>query len=426
MKLENQTAGELLGKNKEKSREAAKKIINTPDIEAWECLLENSDYIFSYIKDKAGKTLAYEINKDNLDKVIELFKLHEGDWDEYIAEGLSRISDEKLNEKMCEILQNGFVEEKTYAARYFCLVNYPKAKQSLFETSKSYYQPLKSNSAEALGILRDEESYNYYIDQLKSEDEWDRIEAAHFLAKYGKKDASIHILESMENSGMAELLAGEIATLTDVCELFDAQDEKTQALALEAVDNILSGIPEVWPLGVILDFKIFDCLEKLIILAKEKRQMPLAGRYAQILLKAKQKFTMFINNSQYTYDEEKDILTELDEIYHLLIYEDEGFWKMQFQRLLKELDTGDRKRKLAAVAMLKELESEESVPHLIKIALKHGEDEVVITEVITTLAKMGQTEEIDQDLLLSRIKDPNLIAVVKNSLLKGSSSNINI
>ncbi len=426
MKLENKLASELLDKNRQKSREAAKIIINTPDIDAWQCLLENSDFIFSFIKDRAGKTLADEINKANVDKVIQLFKLHEGDWDEYIAEGLSRVSDDELNEKMLEILQNGFIEEKTYAARYFCLVSYPKAAQALFEASNSYYQQLKSNSAEALGSLGHRESYNYYINRLKSEDEWDRIEAAQFLAKYGKKDAAINILEAMENSGMAELLAGEIATLTDIKELFDSKDEKTQALALEAVDNILSGIPEVWPLGVILDFNIFECLEKLIALAKERRQVPLAGRYAQILIKAKQKFAMFIENSQYTYDEEKDILVELDEIYHLLIYEDKNFWDTQFQRLLKELEADDKKRKLAAIGVLCETGSEECVPCLIKAAVKQGEDELVITEVITTLAKMGQTEEIDQELLLSRIKDPNLVAIVKNSLCNSSGSNINI
>ncbi|HSA05919.1 MAG TPA: hypothetical protein P5556_01925 [Candidatus Gastranaerophilales bacterium] len=420
MKLENQTVSELLGKNKQKTQEAAKKIINTPDIDAWKCLLENSDYVFSYIKHKAGKALANEITKENTDKVIELFKFHEGDWDEYLAEGLSRNADENLNEKMLTILEKGALEEKIYATRYFCLVNYPKAIDTLFNISKSFYQELKSNAAEALGILNHEESYNYYINQLNSDDEWERIEAAQFLAKFGKKEAAVPILESMENSGMAELIAGEIATLIDIYELFDEENEKTQSLALEALDNILSGIPEIWPLCVILDFKIFECLEKLIYLTKSPGHTNnLIGRYAQILLKSKQKFGLFINNTQYTYDEEHDILAELDEIYHLLLFENEEFWKTQFQRLLKELESADIKRKLAAIAVLNELEAEESAPYLIKTALKQGEDEVVICEVITTLSKMGQAGEIDRDLLLSRIKDPNLLAVVNNSLRNG-------
>lgn len=417
MRLENKTASELLGKNRQKSQEAAKKILNTPDIDAWVCLLENSDYIFSYIKEKAGNTLANEITKENSDKVFELFKHHESDWDEYLALGLSRLNDENISNRMLELLNKGSLEEKTYAARYFCLVIHPEARVSLFESSKSYCQQLKSNSAEALGRLGDEDSYNHYLEQLKSTDEWDKIEAAQFLANYGDEDAVIPILEAMENSGMAELIAGEIATLVDIHDLFEKGDEKTRVLALEALDNILSGIPEVWPLRVTLDFKIYECLDKLIELSKETRVDDLAGRYAQILLKAKQKIEMFMNNSQYTYDEEKDILAELDEIHHLLLYENEDYWSTQLERLLRELEVEDKKRKLAAISVFSEIEAQQSVSSLIKITLKHNEDEVVISEAIMALAKMGQTSEIDKDMLLSRIKDPNLHAAVENCLI---------
>jgi hypothetical protein len=288
----------------------------------------------------------------------------------------------------------------------------------LFKSSLDYAQQLKNNCAEALGKLNHRVSYEYNINKLTSHDDWDRIEAAQFLANYGNKDAVIPILESMEHSGMAELIAGEIATLVDVYELFEEGNEKTRELALEAMDNILSGLPEVWPLGVVLDFKIFECLDRLIYLSKENKRNEIAGKYAQILLKAKQKFTMFINNSEYTYDEEKDILAELEEINQLLMFENEKFWGTQFQNLLKELDTNDRKRKLSAISVLHEIESDESAPYLIKTALKQDEDEVVICEAITALAKIGHTEKLDKELLLSRIKDPNLIAIVQNSLTK--------
>ncbi len=416
MRLENQTASDLLGKNREKSREAARIIINKPDIAAWQCLLENTDYIFSYIKEKAGRAIANEINKENADRVFELMKFHAADWDEYIAEGLARVNDDEIIHKMLTLLAEGSLEEKIYAARYFCIVQNPQASEYLFEASKSYCQELKNNAAEALGHLKHEGSYNHYLEQLKSDDEWDKIEAAQFLANYGDKKAVIPILEAMENSGMAELIAGEIATLTDIYELFEEQDQKTRALAMEALDNILSGIPEVWPLRVIIDFKIYECLEKLINISKEPRKNGLCGRCGQILLKAKQKFSMFVENSQYTYDEEKDIMAELDEIYHLLMYEDEEFWKNQFQQLLKELESVDKKRKLAAISVCNEMEAQDAIPCLIKLTLKQNEDEAVISEAIMTLSKMGHTEEIDKDLLLSRIKDPNLYAVVENCL----------
>ena len=362
--------------------------------------------------------LIQAINKDNLENVFKLFNKHEGDWDDYIAEGLSKFSSPSLNYKMIEILKTGTVEEQTYAARYFCHVNEPEAADALFESSKKYYLPLRNNSAEALGNLEHKESYEFYINTLKSDDEWEKIEAAQFLANYGNREATTAILEAMSNSGMAELIAGEIAMLTDIHTLFKEKDEKTRLLALEALDNIISGVPEIWPMGVILDFKIFECIESLVNLANKDSEDSLAGKYAQLLIKTRQKFSMFIENSQYTYDEEKDILAELDEIYHLLIYEEENFWDKQIHNLYKELDTDDTKRKLSALSVINELELEESAPYLIRIALKPDENELVVCEAISALAKIGKTSQIDKNSLLSRIKDPNLQAFVNDKLAK--------
>ena len=424
MNLPNSTTSELLGKNNEKARKAAENIINNSDIEAWQCLMENTDVLFSYIKEKAGQRLAQAINKDNLENVFKLFKKHEGDWDDYIAEALSNFSSPELNHKMIEILKNGTVEEQTYAARYFCHVNEPEAAEALFEASKKYYLPLRNNAAQALGNLEHKESYEFYLNTLKSDDEWEKIEAAQFLANYGNQEATTAILEAMSSSNMAELIAGEIAMLTDIHTLFLAKDEKTKLLALEALDNIITGIPEIWPMGVILDFKIFECMESLINLVKkdtedaEDTEDSLDGKYAQLLIKARQKFSMFMENSQYTYDEERDILAELDEIYHLLIYEEEDFWDKQIHNLYKELNTNDAKRKLAALTVINELGIEESAPYLIRVALKQDENESVVCEAISALAKIGKTGQIDRNILLSRIKDPNLQAFVQDKLAK--------
>ena len=125
-----------------------------------------------------------------------------------------------------------------------------------------------------------------------------------------------------------------------------------------------------------------------------------------------------MENSQYTYDEERDILAELDEIYHLLIYEEEDFWDKQIHNLYKELNTNDAKRKLAALTVINELGIEESAPYLIRVALKQDENESVVCEAISALAKIGKTEQIDRNILLSRIKDPNLQAFVQDKLAK--------
>ncbi len=425
MNLPNPIISDLLGKNKEKSLKAVKNLINNADIEAWQCLMDNTDVLFSFVKDKAGQMLIKAINKDNIDNVFKLFKKHECDWDDYIAEGLSKFASNELNSKMIELLKNGSVEEQTYAARYFCYVPEQEASESLFEASKKYYLPLRNNTAEALGKMEHKESYDFYLNVLKSDDEWDKMEAAQFLANYGNKEATLPILEAMSGAaGMAELIAGEIAMLTDIYTLFGEKDNKVRLLALEALDNIISGIPEIWPMGVILDFKIFECIESLINLAKkdsediEELKNSLEGKYAQILIKTRQKITMFMENSQYTYDEEKDILAELEEIYHLLIYEDESFWDKQIQNLYKELNTDDTKRKLAALAVINELGLEDSAPQLIRLVLSHSEDESVICEAISALAKIGKTSQIDNESLLSRIKNPNLQALIQDKLEK--------
>lgn len=421
MNLPNQTTSELIGKNNEKAQKAAEKIINEADIDAWQCLIENTDAFFSYIKDKAGQRLINAINKDNLENVFKLFTKHESGWEDYIVEALCTFESPELNLKMTEILKNGCVEEQTYAARYFCCVEYPEASEALFEASKKYYLPLRNNCAEALGKLNHQESYEFNLNRLKTDDEWEKIEAAQFLASYGNKEAVLPVLEAMSKSGMAELIAGEIAILTDIHNLFTEKDERTRLLALEALDNIISGIPEIWPMGVILDFKIYESIEALIKLAKnypKNQEDSLCGKYAQILIKTKQKIAMFIENNQYTYDEEKDILSELDEIYHLLMYEEDNFWNTQIDNLYKELETDDTKRKLAALAVINELELEESTPYLIKVALNQDENEAVVSEAVSALSKLGKTEEIDKDILIERITDPNLQAYIQQKLAK--------
>ena len=419
MNLSNRTTSELVGKNNEAAQKAAEKIINEPDIPAWECLLENTDVFFSYIKDKAGQRLIRAVNENNIENIFQLFSKHEGDWDDYIAEAISKYASPDLNAKMIEVLKNGSVEEQTYAARYFCYVENTEASEALFEASKKYYIPLRNNTAEALGKLNHKESYEFYINQLKTEDEWEKIEAAQFLANYGNREATLPILEAMSSSGMAELIAGEIAMLTDIHNLFMEKDESTRILALEALDNIISGIPEIWPMGVVLDFKIFESIQCLISLSKKSLNNPndsLSGKYAQILIKTRQKISMFVENSQYTYDEEKDILAELDEIYHLLIYENDVFWDKQIQNLYKELETDDSKRKLAALSVINELEMEESAPYLIEIALKDDENEAVVCEAISALAKINKLHEVDKDAIMEKVTDPNLQAVIQEKM----------
>lgn len=417
MNLPNNWTSELLGKDKNKAEKAAQHIINTSDIDAWRCLVDNSDYLFSYIKDKAGKFLVNAIVKDNLEKVFPLLNYHSPDWDGCIAQALSKFSDENLNIKVLNLLKAGTEQEKAYAAKYFCFIKYEDAAVTLFEAAKSDYQPLKVNAAQALGELKDQFSYMYFIDNLASMDDWEKIESAQFLANYGNKDALVPMLKSMSESNMAEHIAGEIAGFVNIFEYFENVDYEIQLLALEAFDNILAGIAEIWTLSVLLDFKIYECVEKLIELANKNQDGSLSGKYAQLLLKAKSKMILFMENSQYTFDEEKSVLSELEEIFNLLLSEGNEFWDLQVKNVNKELIVTDSKRKIAAISVISEIELSSSIPYLVEILSNNHESEVVICEAVMALSKMRHLENIDDiNELISRFKDPNIVAIIQSAL----------
>jgi len=413
----NKWAKDLTGKDREKAKIAAEYIFNTPDPEAWQWLIENGDYLFNYIREKAGKNLIKAANKDNLEKIFSLLKYHSSGWDEYIAEALAKFSSDELNIRLHGLLATGSSEEKAYAAKYFSVVEYHEAADALFEAARQDYKPLKDNVAQALGKLNHRDSYNYFIEKLKSGDDWGKIEAASFLAYFGNKEAAPCILEAMSNSGMAEHIAGEAATLVDIYEFFQDKNEHLQTLALEAFDNILSGISEIWPLSVLQDFKVYECLDKLIELSKNKAESVFAGRYAQLLLKAKSKITLISENSEYTFDEDRVILSELEEIYHLLLSQSNDFWQQQAENLYKELKAEDKKRKLSAIQVIKDFELSDSLPYLLELVSNQDESEGIICEAILALKKFNKISLIDnKDSLISSINDPNLIAIVKNSL----------
>lgn len=417
MNLPNKTASSLIGKDKIKARQSAENILNIPDIEAWQCLIENSEFLFSHIKEKAGINIINSANKANIENIFSLLKYHSSDWDSYIAEILAKFSDDEIETRMLDILINASEPEKAYAAKYFSLIISEKASIALFNSSKSTYQPLKSNSAEALGKLKDNLSYDFNLIKLKSADDWDKVEASEFLAAYGNEEAVYPMLEAMSSSAMSEHISGYIAMLKNYSDIFNDEDNYN-LLALEGFDNLISGLVEVWPLNVLFDFKIYETLENLIILAN-KEANNLSGKYAQLLIKAKLRISLYFENSQYTFDEERPVINELEEIYHLLNSEDNEFWERQINYLYCELEVSDEKRNIAAITLLNELNLKESIPFLIKFISNNYISDLSACEAIITLSKLGVSEQINEyNSILSRIKDKNIASIIQNSLIK--------
>ena len=147
MNLPNKWSSDLIGKDKGKAKAAADHIINTPDLEAWQCLIDYSECIFSYIKEKAGNNLVKVINQNNSSNVFMLFKYYAEEWDEYLAIGLAKINSNQITNKVLNLLKNGTQEEKAYAAKYFSKLENRESQEYLFEASKQNFEPLRYNAA---------------------------------------------------------------------------------------------------------------------------------------------------------------------------------------------------------------------------------------------------------------------------------------
>lgn len=417
MNLSNELTSQLLNKDKNISKAAASSILNNIDINAWQCLIDNSEYIFDFIKQKIANNLLDSINDNNYQNLFELFKIHSPDWDEPLIQGIIRFSytDKNLSSKMLELLEKGTEDEKAYAAKYFCYIRDNNAAFSLFESLKTNYEPLKHNSASALGALGDTYSYDYFINKLQSDDEWEKIDAAQFLSWYGNKNAFEKILQAMSDSTMSEYLAGEAALLDDVHKYFDSEKAELKELALECYENLINGLVEIWPLAGILEFKTYESIQKLLFLLKESKEKSMIPRYYSLLLKTKQMTELFINNEQYRFNEDKLVLQELEEIYNILNSEEDAFWGEQQDLLIKEAIEPNDKRKTFAISLIGELKIEDAAEKLKEELVNSEQTESIKYQLLDTLKKLNKIKEINnQEDVISSFNDENLKAAVRN------------
>jgi HEAT repeat protein len=417
MKLENEYASALTDKDKEKAKNAALHILNNKDLAAWGCLVENSEHIFDFIKQKIATVFSDIVDENNYLNLFHLFKIHSSEWDDVLIQIIIRFAytDKTLTPKMIALLENGSEDEKAYAAKYFSYINEKNVSSQLFKAYQSDYEPLKYNAASALENIGDLYSYEYYITKLESDDDWERIDAAQFLHWYGNKKALFNILQAMNTSVMSEYIAGEAAMLDEIHKYFDESDASLKDLSLECYENILNGLTEIWPMSVLLDFKLYDTVKKLILLVKTSQDKDYMPRYAALLLKTRLVIELFMENEHYRYDEDKIVINELEEIYSLIVCENENFWNGQKELLLSEIAVNNEKRKLFAIATAGDLKLETAKDPLIKIINNNDSTEVVILQALQALNYIGYIDNIEnKDLILVNIIDPNLKAVAES------------
>lgn len=416
MHLPNKWATKITDKNPDISRKAAEHIINNKDLEAWNCLAENEEHLFEFIKNKISQNLISAVNEKNFHNVFDLMRNY-NDWlADIIALSASKFDDPNINDQMLEYIINGSNDQQAYAARYFLYVNFSPSETVLIRRLDSDDTNVKTNAAEALGAHNSQKAFEILIKKLNTDDDWEKAEAAELLSALGNENAIKPILKAMINSSIKENLAAEAASISCLADYFRSDDSELRNLSIEAIDGIITGLPEILPLANITIYNCYECIDELLKLSEEDNSS-LSGKYAQVLLKAKNKFNLLENNDQYIFDETKETKDEISHINNILSLRDETFWADMTYLLLEELDNHDFHRKLNAITTISEIGLTFAGEKLLDLIRNETTPEIILCQAVYTIQDIKYVEAIPHlKNLLIRIEDPNKSAIIETAI----------
>lgn len=303
----NELIKKLTGKNKSDYEQVAQKMIDTADVDLFEELVKQDDFLFDFVKQNVAQRLQNACNPKNFKNVLQFLKVYSPYYEEFITSVLARFADEDLTDELLEILANGTESEKTYCAKYFAHIQDPLALPYLKEYAFSENENLATNCAQTLGFFGDKGSYDLALEKLHASDDFDKFNGINFLISYGDKNAVDEIITAMKNSSMAENIAGEIPYLMDIFTLLD----KDFTSGLLVLNNIINGLAEILPLSSIFDYDLYGIIEKLSQFSKK-------SSVATVLTNAQNKFETLTENDEYLFDEDKNTKNEVYEIKKLL------------------------------------------------------------------------------------------------------------
>ena len=406
--MPNQYVKKLTGKDPKDFEFAAAHIINNCDVEAFKALVEQSDFLFDFIKKNVKKRLSAQINAFNYTNLLKFLKIYSPDYEEFIISSLTKYANEDLTDEMLELLEKGTDEEKAYCAKYFSRLNDTLSIDLLRENSYSEFDSLAVNCAEALSAMKDDFSYNQALEKLKSDDEFEKLSAVRFLVAFNDLRAIDVLFDTMKHSSMPENVAAEISYLQSFLEFLDTDFKYDSILAL---NHIMSGLGEIISPAQVFDFQIFEILERLISLQKTEKN----SKIAIVLLSSKLKFEQLTENDEYLFDETKEIKEEVYEIKKFLNSLGEDFWTQQ-KEIFKEELTNRSDFVYSALDLVQEFKLEKTLDKL-KELLK-TDNQTLILRTVEVIKSLDRLDCIDEKEILASISDANIKAVVKSTFEK--------
>lgn len=391
----------LTGKNPTDFEFAAAQIVDNSDVDTFSALVEQSDFLFDFIKKNVNQRLSKAVNKNNYKNLMSFLTVYSHDYEEFIVSSIANFANEDLTDEMLDLLENGTNEQKAYSAKYFSHIHDTLALDALKKYAFCEFDALATNCAEALSAMQNKDSYNLAIEKLKSDDEFEQISAVRFLSAYKDENCLSALFEAMKKSSMPENIASEIPYIKSFIELLDTEFKTDTILA---INHIISGIGEIILLGQLFDFQLFEVLQKLIAL-------PADGKIATVLLSAKLKFEQLTENEEYIFDEDKDTKQEVYEIKNLLNHEPETFWAKQ-----KELFTSELNEKsdfvFSALELVQELSLTEAFDKLKELLT--SSNQTVILKTVEVIKTLGKLNEINKGDVLAKVSDENIKAIIQS------------
>ena len=397
---------DIIGKDEAIAQAAADYMINNTDKELFKMLVAKSDFLFDFIKNNVIKRIKKAVNKDNYKNIIEFFDLYSADYDDCFAQILAENADQNLTDDIFELLEKGTTEQKTYAAKYFSYIPDTIAIELLIKYAFSDDENLSYNSAEALGKMRDDISFDIALNTLESSDDFDKLKAVKFFTAYGNNYPLKEIFKAMKTSKMPENIAGQIPYMSALSGLLKSEYKYD---TLIAISYIIDGLGEILPLSDIFQFELYEIIETFT--KQNKVENEFSAEIANILLKSLAKFRLFIENQEYIFDETKEVKHEINSILNLLQGQNKEFWITQKKFVLAELQ-GTKEEIQSALPVIKEFNMQEAIPQLKELLA--SDDEILICEVLSTLKVLNALDGIDIKTIAERINNVNIKAIIEN------------
>ena len=402
----------LTGKNDETGLKAAKSLIDNADIELYKMLIDKSDFLFPFVRDNVIKRIESAVDKSNFKNIISFFDFYSPYYDDLFAAVLAEHADEELTDEILALLENGSKAQKTFAAKYFAYIPDTAALEILSRYVFLDDENLSANSAEALGQMSDDVSFDIALEMLKSEDDFDKLKAVKFFGAYSVNYPLKEIFSALKTSNMPENIAGQIPYSISLYQLLEKNSEYAEN-ALETVYYIVSGLGEILPLSDIFQFELYKISDKLI--NWNSAENTLSKETALVLLTMLSKFKLLLSNDEYLFDEDKNTKQETLKIFELLDKQPSDFWSAQKRCAASILDFETSKRKILAVL---DLISDYNLQSAAQAAAKliDNSDETIVYSALKTLKslKLLDTFNLDISKILSKIQNTNIKALIES------------